>query len=74
MRIAAISGLITPVIASDAVRHPFAPLDEATRAGLLALAKPLEPLVLRWAFYVALILAVVNMGAPKQEPFIYFQF
>ncbi len=36
------------VIASDAVRHPFAPLDEATRAGLLALARPLEPLALRW--------------------------
>ncbi len=36
------------VIRSDAVRHPFAPLDDATRAGLLALAKPLEPLALRW--------------------------
>ena len=36
------------VISSDAVRHPFAPLDDATRAGLLALASPLEPLVLRW--------------------------
>ena len=36
------------VIASDAVRHPFAPLDEATRVGLLALANDLDPLVLRW--------------------------
>ena len=36
------------VIASDAVRHPFAPLDNATRAGLLALARELDPLVLRW--------------------------
>jgi len=36
------------VIRSDAVRHPFAPLDEATRAGLLALARDLDPLVLRW--------------------------
>jgi 4-hydroxy-tetrahydrodipicolinate synthase len=36
------------VIRSDAVRHPFVPLDEETRAGLLALAGPLEPLALRW--------------------------
>ena len=36
------------VIASDAVRHPFAPLDDATRAGLLALARDLDPLALRW--------------------------
>jgi 4-hydroxy-tetrahydrodipicolinate synthase len=36
------------VIASDAVRHPFAPLDAATRAGLLALAREVDPLVLRW--------------------------
>ena len=31
-------------------------------------------LLVRWSFYVALVLAVVNLGAPKQEPFIYFQF
>lgn len=36
------------VIRSDAVRHPFARLDEATRAGLLELADELDPLVLRW--------------------------
>ena len=36
------------VIKSDAVRHPLAPLPPATRAGLLELARPLEPLVLRW--------------------------
>ena len=36
------------VIASDAVRHPFAPLDDATRAGLLALARDVDPLALRW--------------------------
>ena len=36
------------VIASDAVRHPSAPLDDATRAGLLALARDLDPLALRW--------------------------
>jgi 4-hydroxy-tetrahydrodipicolinate synthase len=37
------------VIASDAVRHPFAPLPEATRRGLLELARPLAPLALGWA-------------------------
>lgn len=36
------------VIASEAVRHPFAPLDPASRAGLLTLARRLNPLVLRW--------------------------
>ncbi|NKB49878.1 MAG: dihydrodipicolinate synthase family protein [Alphaproteobacteria bacterium] len=36
------------VIRSDAVRHPFAPLDDATRDGLLALARDVGPLALRW--------------------------
>lgn len=36
------------VIASDAVRHPFTPLPEATRNRLLALARTLQPLALRW--------------------------
>ena len=36
------------VIRSDAVRHPQAPLHPATRAGLLALARTLDPLALRW--------------------------
>ncbi len=36
------------VIASDAVRHPFAPLPQASRNGLLELARPLAPLALRW--------------------------
>jgi dihydrodipicolinate synthase/N-acetylneuraminate lyase len=36
------------VIASDAVRHPLAPLHPATRAGLLALARQVSPLALRW--------------------------
>ena len=36
------------VIKSDAVRHPLAPLDPATRAGLLALAREMNPLALRW--------------------------
>ncbi len=36
------------IIASDAVRHPTAPLHPATRAGLLALARRLDPLILRW--------------------------
>jgi 4-hydroxy-tetrahydrodipicolinate synthase len=36
------------VIRSDAVRHPFAPLDDATRAGLLELARDANPLALRW--------------------------
>jgi dihydrodipicolinate synthase/N-acetylneuraminate lyase len=36
------------VIASDAVRHPLEPLDPATRAGLLELARELQPLALRW--------------------------
>jgi dihydrodipicolinate synthase/N-acetylneuraminate lyase len=36
------------VIASDAVRHPFTPLPEATREGLLELTRSLAPLALRW--------------------------
>ena len=36
------------VIASDAVRHPLAPLHPATRAGLLELAEQAQPLALRW--------------------------
>jgi dihydrodipicolinate synthase/N-acetylneuraminate lyase len=37
------------IIASDYVRHPQAPLHPATRAGLIELAKRLDPLILRWA-------------------------
>lgn len=36
------------VIASDFVRHPLDPLHPATRAGLLELARPLNPLALTW--------------------------
>ncbi|PXW23894.1 dihydrodipicolinate synthase family protein [Paraburkholderia caballeronis] len=36
------------VIASDALRHPLAPVHPATREGLLKVARRLEPLVLRW--------------------------
>jgi dihydrodipicolinate synthase/N-acetylneuraminate lyase len=36
------------VIRSDAVRHPLEPLHPATRAGLLELARSVEPLALRW--------------------------
>ena len=36
------------VIASDAVRAPLTPLHPATRAGLLTIARRLDPLVLRW--------------------------
>jgi dihydrodipicolinate synthase/N-acetylneuraminate lyase len=36
------------VIRSDAVRHPQEPLHPATRAGLLELARELDPLALRW--------------------------
>ena len=36
------------VIKSDAVRHPLEPLDPATRAGLLELARAANPLALRW--------------------------
>lgn len=36
------------VIRSDATRHPLAPLAPATRAGLLELARELEPVALRW--------------------------
>jgi 2-keto-3-deoxy-L-arabinonate dehydratase len=36
------------IIASDAVRHPLAPLHPATRAGLIEIAKRIDPLVLRW--------------------------
>jgi 2-keto-3-deoxy-L-arabinonate dehydratase len=36
------------VIRSEAVRHPLTPLAPATRAGLLELAREVEPLALRW--------------------------
>jgi dihydrodipicolinate synthase/N-acetylneuraminate lyase len=36
------------VIKSDAVRHPLEPLHPATRAGLLELARSLDPVALRW--------------------------
>ena len=36
------------VIKSDAVRHPLEPLHPATRAGLLELARELNPIALRW--------------------------
>jgi 2-keto-3-deoxy-L-arabinonate dehydratase len=36
------------VIASEAPRHPFAPLHPAVGAGLLDTARRLDPLVLRW--------------------------
>jgi len=36
------------VIRSEAVRHPLLPLHPATRAGLIAVAKRTDPLVLRW--------------------------
>jgi len=37
------------VIVSEAVRHPLLPLHPATRAGLVEIARRLDPLVLRWA-------------------------
>jgi len=36
------------VIKSDAVRHPLRPMNPATRAGLLELAREVSPLALRW--------------------------
>jgi 2-keto-3-deoxy-L-arabinonate dehydratase len=36
------------VIRSDHVRHPLAPMEPATRTGLLEIARRLDPLVLRW--------------------------
>jgi len=36
------------VIVSDFVRHPLEALHPATRAGLLELAEPLQPVALRW--------------------------
>jgi dihydrodipicolinate synthase/N-acetylneuraminate lyase len=37
------------VIACDAPRHPFPPMSDPVRAGLLDAARRLDPLVLRWA-------------------------
>ena len=36
------------VIGSDTVRHPLAPMHPSVRAGLLKVARRLDPLVLRW--------------------------
>ena len=36
------------VIGSEAVRHPLQKLHPATRAGLIDIARPLDPVVLRW--------------------------
>ncbi len=37
------------IIASETARHPWPPLHPATRAGLLEIARRLDPLALRWA-------------------------
>jgi dihydrodipicolinate synthase/N-acetylneuraminate lyase len=37
------------IIASEAVRHPLQPLHPTTRAGLIEIAKRLDPMVLRWS-------------------------
>jgi dihydrodipicolinate synthase/N-acetylneuraminate lyase len=37
------------IIESEATRHPTPPLHPATRAGLVRLARRLDPLILRWA-------------------------
>jgi 4-hydroxy-tetrahydrodipicolinate synthase len=37
------------IIASDRVRDPLPPVSPAQRAGLLRLARALDPIVLRWA-------------------------
>ena len=37
------------IIASESARHPWPPLHPVTRAGLLEIARRLDPLVLRWA-------------------------
>jgi 2-keto-3-deoxy-L-arabinonate dehydratase len=37
------------IIASDALRHPVPPLAAESRAGLIEIARRLDPLVLRWA-------------------------
>jgi dihydrodipicolinate synthase/N-acetylneuraminate lyase len=37
------------IIASESVRHPVLPLHAASRAGLIEIARRLDPLVLRWA-------------------------
>ena len=37
------------IIGCEAPRHPLPALDPATRAGLIETARPLDPLVLRWA-------------------------
>jgi dihydrodipicolinate synthase/N-acetylneuraminate lyase len=36
------------IIASEACRHPMPPLDAAARAGLVALARRLDAMILRW--------------------------
>ena len=36
------------VIRSDALRHPLPAIHPATRAGLLEVARRVDPLVLRW--------------------------
>jgi 2-keto-3-deoxy-L-arabinonate dehydratase len=36
------------VIASDTVRHPLQPLHPIARAGLIEIARQLDPVVLRW--------------------------
>ena len=36
------------VIRSEAVRHPLQKIHPATRAGLIDIARSLDPVVLRW--------------------------
>jgi 2-keto-3-deoxy-L-arabinonate dehydratase len=37
------------IIACDAARHPVPPLHPESRAGLIEIARTLDPLILRWA-------------------------
>ena len=36
------------IIASESVRHPIPPVHQAIRAGLIEVARRLDPVVLRW--------------------------
>ena len=54
-----------------AVLNALQPLE---RRGLLDERMGVAPMVVRWIWYLALILAIVNLGVVEEIPFIYFQF
>ena len=49
-------------------------VETAPRDGSVAGLMARRPVILRWAFYLVLTLAILNAGVTEEIPFVYFQF